>query len=454
MVRRPVNPPSDGWSLTFRHREWGLLFGHLFGKRGEHGAVVLARQVAGPRGPRLLAEQVLLASDGTDYVPGQHGYRALSPEFVRDAALAAADTGLAYLAFHNHGGLDRVEFSKVDMTSHERGYPALRQIVGGVVGAVVCTPHAAAGDLWLPDGTRVALAELVVPGANLLRLRPHPSAPASAEGIYDRQARLFGDAGQACFGRMRVAVVGQGGVGSLLTEMLARLGVGTLVLVDDDLIDETNLPRLVGAAPADIDTPKVQLGVRNARRASDTVQVTPVQRRIENPAVREQVADCDWIFLAADGHAARHWVTTIVEKHYVPGTQLGVKVPVDDEGEVGNIHVATRFLIPGDGCLWCNGLIDATKLAIDLHPESERKAAHYVADVPAASVMSFNALTASQAVSDFMLVVTNMRSDHEDRRDMLYFPRTREGVQSEHRRDPACDLCRDHGATSASQALG
>lgn len=48
------------------------------------------------------------------------------------------------------------------------------------------------------------------------------------------------------------------------------------------------------------------------------------------------------------------------------------------DGTVGQIHAVVRLLIPGGGCLWCNGLIDPTELAVDMHPEAERAAARYV----------------------------------------------------------------------------
>jgi hypothetical protein len=81
------------------------------------------------------------------------------------------------------------------------------------------------------------MAELVIPAGNLVRLRPRPARSASKDPLYDRQARLFGDLGQECLQRLYVAVVGLGGVGSILVEFLARLGVGHLVLIDDDPVD-------------------------------------------------------------------------------------------------------------------------------------------------------------------------------------------------------------------------
>ena len=75
---------------------------------------------------------------GTDYVPGQYGYRALAPTFIHREILRCRDSGLAYLAIHNHDRDRHVDFSLIDIESHERGYPALLDIGRGVpVGALV-----------------------------------------------------------------------------------------------------------------------------------------------------------------------------------------------------------------------------------------------------------------------------------------------------------------------------
>jgi hypothetical protein len=63
---------------------------------------------------------------------------------------------------HNHQNAGPASFSHIDLASHERGYPALHRITGQPVGALVLTTQAATGDLWLPDGTRDALTEVVV----------------------------------------------------------------------------------------------------------------------------------------------------------------------------------------------------------------------------------------------------------------------------------------------------
>jgi molybdopterin/thiamine biosynthesis adenylyltransferase len=447
MVRHEVNPPADGWSLTLPPQLWTDLSGHLFpGDHDEHGAVILAGRADGPRGQRLLGRELVLAVDGQDYVKSTTGYRALTPVFIRDAAVRARDQQLAYLAVHNHGGTNYVSFSPIDLASHERGYPALCQITGQLVGAAVFTPHAAAGDLWLPDRTRAPLAEVAIPSNNLIRLRPEPPRTTTVDPLRDRQARLFGDRGQETFARLRVGVVGLGGVGSLIVELLARLGVGQLVLIDPDQVDETNLPRLVAAEPGDVGKLKAELAARNARRANPNIVLTPIAERVGAPAARDALITCDWIFLAADTAVARHWVNAIVHQYLIPATQAGVKIPVDDVGDVGQIHAVTRILLPGRGCLWCNELINPTELAIDLHPDNERQQARYVQDVPAPSVIALNSVAAAEAVDHFMLSATALHTDDHNDSSVLHRPRSRERNLLVPVQNPSCATCSPAGS--------
>jgi molybdopterin/thiamine biosynthesis adenylyltransferase len=60
--------------------------------------------------------------------------------------------------------------------------------------------------------------------------------------------------------RSRVAVIGCGGLGGYLVEQLARLGVGTLVLVDPDVFEEHNLNRQLLSSPSLLGAPKVDAG--------------------------------------------------------------------------------------------------------------------------------------------------------------------------------------------------
>ncbi|MGA9049001.1 MAG: ThiF family adenylyltransferase, partial [Dehalococcoidia bacterium] len=246
---------TKSWTLVMPQSLWTKLQEHLFpGDDEEHGAVITAGVVQTSREDRLLARELFVAKDGEDYVQGEYGYRMLKANFIRDKILYCREQRLAYLAVHCHGGSDSVRFSLTDLASHERGYPALRDIVGGQpVGAIVTSQNAIAGDIWLPDGKRATIAKTLIIGTTVQRIYPQPlSFRTHADAPYERQCRIFGDRGQDMLSKLKVGVIGAGGAGSLIIEHIARLGVGHIVIADPDHIDPTNKPRVVGSTDLDV----------------------------------------------------------------------------------------------------------------------------------------------------------------------------------------------------------
>ena len=252
--------------------DYARLMAHLFpGDRDEHGAVLQAGVVSMGNDLRLVVHQVEPAKFRRDYVAGEFGYRALTPAFIHQQIIQCRNQRLAYLAVHNHDSDTHVAFSQVDLQSHERGYPALRDIGKGVpVGALVFGRRSVAADIWLPDGTRRPLGTFRVVGPTIKRYYSQPSCTvAQSEPAHERQIRMFGAAGQALLAASKVGVIGLGGVGSLVAEYLARLGVGHLVLVDPDQIEDTNISRVVGAVSFDLELPGTNAGTNAARLVPD-----------------------------------------------------------------------------------------------------------------------------------------------------------------------------------------
>ena len=402
---------------------------HLFpGDGDEHGAVVLAGICESDRGLRLVGREVHLAEDGTDYVPGKRGYRMLKAEFIQSRILRARDSRLAYLAVHNHGGRDSVGFSGPDMASHERGYPALLDIARGMpVGALVFAQSAVAGELWLPNGTRAPLRHMAIIGHRRRLLFPMPEKNAAAVGMYDRQSRLFGDAGQELLHRTRAGIIGLGGGGSVLAELLGRLGVGEFVLADPDRADSTNLPRLIAARRHDavssswvpnaladrLRKPKVRMAARNIRRANPSVRIEVMARNFLDEDVAARFTDCDFLFLAADTMGARLLFNAIIHQYGIPGIQVGAKIPVAEDGTIGNVFCVSRMVTPEQGCLWCNGLISPARLQDEAVSEAVKQGYAYLddPDVVAPSVVTMNAVACAHAADDFLFHLTGLKYD-------------------------------------------
>lgn len=462
------------WSLTMSAHMWRDLQDHLFpGDGDEHGAVIAAGVVRTCRGARLLARELHTAADGTDYLPGERGYRMLTPSFVRDRILDCAREGLSYLAVHNHGGADAVGFSADDMASHERGYPALRDIAdGNVVGALVFARNAVAGDLWLPDGERASLESLRVVGSSIRTLHPAPPEhPPDADITYDRQARIFGDRGQAVLRRQKVGVIGAGGIGSLVVEYLARLGVGHLVVADPDRIDTSNLSRLVGSTRRDALTwftdprrpsvvrkvgqrfakRKVHVARRVARAANPKIRFEAVVGDIAEDAVARRFIDCDYLFLAADSMQARLVFNALVHQYLLPGIQMGAKVTVDEvTGQIDDVFSVVRPVQPHSGCLWCNGLISPAQLQDEAFTEDQRRRQRYVEGeaITAPSVITLNSVAAAHAVDTYLFQVTGLSDDFPVRPYLRFTPRSNDVVFEAPRSDARCLEC---GATARSR---
>jgi molybdopterin/thiamine biosynthesis adenylyltransferase len=456
---------TQAWDVRFPRSVFERLDHHLNDAVGPRAGALLAGVVEVNGSRRLLAREFIEARDKVDYLPGRGlGHHRLAAAFVRDAALRAAGEGLAYLAVHSHGGGRYVDFSPEDLASHDNGYPAVLDIVGGPpVGALVFAGDAVAGDIWTPEG-RARVREAVVLGPSFRRLRPEPLPDLLADPRYDRQARLFGDSGQAILGSSKVGVIGAGGMGMLLVEYLARLGVGHLVVIDPDRVEPSNLPRLPGSRRSDARQlfqhrrfperlralgrrwarPKVELAARLAREANRSGTIDALFADVREPHVTRALLDCDYLFLAANSDQARLLFNAVCHQFLIPGAQVGAKVGIDAAtGKVAAVHSVVRTVFPGQGCLWCNGAISQTRMAEEAASPDQRRAQRYVddPDVAAPSVITLNATAASVAANDFLFTVTGLTSSEAPLDWVRAHAQARDVQFDQTRRDSDCPEC-------------
>ncbi len=468
MAQDSVRPPV---TLRLSREMAAELQAHLFpGDEDEHGAVIGATVVSTDRGSRLLGRGLFPAIDGVDYVPSQRGYRMLTADFVRRCALACAGEGLAYLAVHNHPGTDHVAFSGTDMASHRRGYPALIDILDGPpAGGLVFARRAVAGDIWMSADVQLELDHAVVVGTSLESRSSSPQHRPSAGSDYDRQVRLFGDRGQAILAAQKVGIVGAGGAGSLINEYLARLGVGHIVIADFDCFDATNNPRLVGARRNDMGrwprlrglwrlqglrpTPKVRIAERVARKANPGIRYEAVVGDVTERAVASQLLDCDAIFLAADSMQARLVLNAICHQYLIPTWQVGAKVVNDSAGAIQDVFSVVRRLIPGESCLWCNELVNPTRLAEEAASPQQRAAQRYVEEVPAPSVITLNAVAAAHAVDQYLFAALELLEVPREVQWLKYRAIDPCPTIELPRRDPDCSECQGRLGAGALKLL-
>lgn len=459
------------------------LFAHLFPGDGEEHGAVLAAGIAVRGGTlRLLVRHVFLAREGTDYLPGRRGRRELQPRFIADKVGFCREHRMAYLAVHNHGGQYFVGFSETDIASHERGYPTLLDLTQGLpVGALVFAQHAAAGDIWLDVNCRVPTTEVRVIGDTWERLteRPEPIAASVAstrsmaeDGEHHRQILMLGAAGQARLRQMRVGIIGLGGVGSLIVQSLAHLGIGHLLLADPERIELSNLSRVVGAHRWDArwpwSHPRMPMWMRTLAQRLSARKTTIARRMVWriSPATRVEIfsaniaqvkvamafRDCDFLFLAADSAQSRLLFNALVHQYYVPGIQIGSKVVSGSDGSIQEAFSVIRRVWPGFGCLWCAGLILAERLAWEAKSEREQREQHYGIAEPNPSVITLNSIGAAHAVNEFLFSTLALRPSAAD---TVWWARTfdhaRGRILEDHAKAaPNCSECR----SSDSSRLG
>ena len=131
-----------------------------------------------------------------------------------------------------------------------------------------------------------------------------------------------GPAGQKALLDSRVLVVGAGGLGAPVIQYLAAAGVGTLGVVDDDVVERSNLQRQVIHADADVGVPKVESAEGFVERLNPDVTVEPRQTRVGPDDAPDLVSAYDIVVDASDNFPTRYMLNDacrLAEKPLVHG---------------------------------------------------------------------------------------------------------------------------------------
>ncbi|MCW2723551.1 MAG: UBA/THIF-type binding protein [Frankiales bacterium] len=130
-------------------------------------------------------------------------------------------------------------------------------------------------------------------------------------------------AGQKRLKNAKVLAVGAGGLGAPTLMYLAAAGVGTLGIVDFDVVDESNLQRQVIHGQSDIGRPKAESARDSVREINPLIQVNLHQERLDSSNVMEIFAQYDLIVDGTDNFATRYLVNdacVLLGKPYVWGS--------------------------------------------------------------------------------------------------------------------------------------
>jgi hypothetical protein len=184
------------------------------------------------------------------------------------------------------------------------------------------------------------------------------------------------------------------------------------------------------------------MAARNILRANRNAFVSRIFGSLAEDRYAAKLLDCDFLFLAADQMIARLVFNAVVHQYLIPGVQLGTRVVTDPEtGAVDDVFAVSRPVFPRSGCLWCNGFIDPSKLAIEATERHQAVAQDYGTEGPAPSVITLNALAAAEAVNLFLFYITGLAAPDSDLAYWRFRPGSRSIRFDEPKTHPACPEC-------------
>lgn len=181
--------------------------------------------------------------------------------------------------------------------------------------------------------------------------------------LYDRQSFL-GPLSQFFFQHIKIGIIGYGGGGSHFGQQLAHLGCKQIVVFDDDIIEDTNHNRLVGAWHSDIhkNTPKATIAKRSIRKIFPGANINIKKYIWQNQP--DELLDCDIVLTAVDTYIGRHDLEAACRRYLIPMIDIGMDVYLHKKDPP---HMSGQVILsmPGMPCMHCFGFLNNEKLKIE-----------------------------------------------------------------------------------------
>ncbi len=138
--------------------------------------------------------------------------------------------------------------------------------------------------------------------------------------FYARQSTLpsIGPAGLAKLGSSTIAVVGIGGVGSSAAYYLARSGVGRIRLIDQDIVEPSNLQRIHSSSRDDLYQPKAEVMSRILSEFDKSTELEPIVDTLTSGNSEELLKDVNVIFDGLDNFRTRYLLNSISIQRHIP----------------------------------------------------------------------------------------------------------------------------------------
>jgi len=417
---------------------WNAISDHLADEHDEQVAALLVRGRPKDDPVALVVERWRPVSDA--YVRDRIHGLTWDGRFNLRLAEEAEPAGLGVVFVHRHAGRGTPRLSRIDRT-HGRALMQFlrRRCPEATHGILVLGDGGIAGWIDAPNGRR-RWAEVRSAGPPPLVLPPREVEP--DVDLSDRQLLAFGTTGMDAVAASRIGLVGLSGGGSHVAQQLIHAGVGTLVAIDAQLVEYSNLRRLVGARRRDVNkTLKVHVARRLARDVRPGVRVIAVPEEFPSARSLEALRSVDLLIGCVDGWDVRDDLNAFALQHRIPYIDIGAVI-TPPTGRVGvRISGQISIVLPGGPCLRCMGILT------DQRVEDARQVRRgYLVGEPEPQVVSVNGLLASEAVTAALMLIGGADSNAARRR-YLYPPGILREVYASAARD--CPACGESGFRSA-----
>lgn len=436
---------------------WPELRHHLLGQGPDEQLAFLLAGVAKGRGWQRLLVREVIPVPGEAFDRQTTAYLAVKPAFSQAVLHRCYQEGLSLIEVHSHPFARRdVSFSTTDLANDAAKFRYLAAKIPHVRHATMVLGQADLdAHMWDRRCRQVTpihrVRALESPIVDMCPTSHRPAGGGDGPPPWlDRQVLAFGEGAQRRLQDLRVGVVGCGGTGSAVVQLLAHLGVGHLVLVDPDVVETSNLNRLVGATRADAcrSRHKVNVARRAVRRVNPTARVRALPVPLGDPAAVEALKGLDTLFGCTDNHGSRLILNQLAVQYLIPYLDLGAGLAVAGGQRLAAGGGQVQLVRPGSFCLACIDGFDRTQAALDLMSPLARErqvARGYVQglDLPTPAVLFLNAQVAALAVTEF----ANLWTGYKEPSSLLYYDLLRARLTpagAEH--CPSCIACGSGGA--------
>ncbi len=374
--------------IKFKHGDLEHLRGSLLEDLSKEHFAVLLGKTRKIDGCTVINVVDLLFPAQSDYNTQNVAFLRIKKDFIHKAL---AELNSRYdvdtiIDVHTHPfSQGRVAFSATDDGDEQTFFQFLNETFAGIhYASIVFSQSRYSARVWtLSSGSIVEKSALLKPQTSREHIASadfreyadeqyEKTAVTAAEGFFNRSASVLGlDVMRKIMYDQAISIIGVGGLGSIIAEHLIHMGFHEINLIDPDVLEMSNLNRVVGAYYEDAQKKlyKVDVVKRHLIRINPKATVQAYKKDVHDREMESVLAFSDWVIVATDNHSSRLRVQELSIEYFVPLLSVGVNITVKD-GKIEDMSGEVITARVGDClCLQCLHQIDPIKVASEKHPD-------------------------------------------------------------------------------------